>query len=440
MKFIYPGINAPLDTTKSLYAETTQGYFSHKESGKALNLDFIKKQGSYLDKWDKRTSFTREEYQALTREQRLQLYKLHTTRWNYTLSLLLKDPGAGPDSPLYAEKQFLQNLNENDEMRKLYAGWFIDYVESREGEASKAVEALFKKEMQLKPECDLSKEKQIAAKVRQFRANMAQLKSLPNNQPENKQSAIDQYETKAISNFIKHQLTEVGEADKIDLDTLEKTLKKAEEKCIKSLKKDSLSQVILATSNLCHPTISLAENWDQFESSANHQKIFLLLYNSNINLTECWNQVKDSTHLQKAVLALDGANISLAEHWEEVKGNEPLQKALTAAYDYLNTERSTWSKIQHSHGIGQTQQFICKLMAGEKKNLDSIQAEMQHWMQGYGRCARPSSSQQNSRFSFVYQSGIFPQVASPTLFLEANESEREAIKHTMLNPYLNLTK
>lgn len=226
MKFIYPGINAPLDTAKSLYAETTQGYFNHKESGEALDLDFIKKQENYLNKWDKRTSFTSEEYQELTHEQRLQLYRLHTTRWNYTLSLLLKNPGAGSDSPLYAEKQFLQNLNENEEMRKLYAGWFIGYVESREGETSKAVEALFKKEMQLKPECDLSKEKQIAAKVRLFRANMAQLKSLPINQSENKQSTINQYETKAISSFIKHQLTEVDKADKIDLYTFKKTLKK----------------------------------------------------------------------------------------------------------------------------------------------------------------------------------------------------------------------
>ncbi|QGP55235.1 hypothetical protein PsalMR5_02680 [Piscirickettsia salmonis] len=436
MKFIYPGINAPLDTAKSLYAETTQGYFNHKESGEALDLDFIKGQESYLNKWDKRTLFTREEYQALTYQQRLQLYKLHTTRWNYTLSLLLQNPDAGPGTPTYNEKQFLQNLNKNEEMRKLYAGWFIGYVENNQEKIDEAVEALFKKEMQLKPECDLSKEKQIAAKVRQFRANMTQLKSLPNNQPENKQSAIDQYETKAISNFIKHQLTEVGEADKIDLNTLEKTLKKAEEKCIKSLKKDSLSQVVLATSNLCHPTISLTENWDQFKSSTNHQKIFLLLHNSNINLTESWNQVKDNTHLQKAVLTLHGANISLAEHWEEVKGNEPLQKALAAAYDYLNTERSTWSKVQHSHGIRQTQQFICKLMAGENKNLDSIRAEMQHWIQGYGRCARPSSSQQDSRFSFTYQSGVFPQAPSSTPFLEASEGEREAIKHTMLNPYL----
>ncbi|OAJ35466.1 hypothetical protein [Piscirickettsia salmonis] len=436
MKFIYPGINAPLDTAKSLYDETTQGYFSHKESGKPLDLDFIKGQESYFAQWDKRTAFTREEYQALTHQQRLQLYRLHTTRWNYTLSLLLKDPGAGPDSPLYAEKQFLQNLNKNEEMRKLYAGWFIEYVENNQEKVDETVEALFKKEMQLKPEGDLSKEKQIAAKIRLFMANMAQLKSLPINQSENKQSAINQYETKVISSFIKHQLTEVAEADKIDLDALEKTLKKAEEKCIKSLKKDSLSQVILATSNLCHPTISLTDNWDQFESSTNHQKTFLLLHNSNINLTECWNQVKGSTHLQKAVLALHGENISLAEHWDKVKGNEPLQRALAAAYDYLNTQRSTWSKVQHRHGIGQTQQFICKLMAGENKNLGSIRAEMQQWLHGYGHFARPSSSQQDSRFSFTYQSGLFPQAASSTPFLEASEGEREAIKHTMLNPYL----
>ncbi|AKP73485.1 hypothetical protein [Piscirickettsia salmonis] len=411
MKFIYPGINAPLDTEKSLYAETTQGYFSHKESGKALDFNFIKKQESYFSQWDKRTAFTCEEYKALTHQQRLQLYRLHTTRWNYTLSLLLKDPGAGPDSPLYAEKQFLQNLNENEEMRKLYAGWFIDYVESREGETSKAVEALFKKEMQLKPECDLSKEKQIAVKVRGFRDEITELQAWLMNGSSAERIAIEKYDTKAVNQFIKYQLGQVSKSE------FNKTFERAQSKCNKVLK-NALHLTTSAASILTEKKIDLNSSveWERLKNSQHLQKAVLILHKSNINLADSWDTLKDNSHLQKAVLTLHHeSSINLTEHWDKVKNNSPLQKALAASYDYLNAERSSWSKMHHNHGIRQTHKFIRHLMASENQTLSGIQAEMQQWLHGYGHFSRASGSASNSRMSFALQSGLCPQADTPPL-------------------------
>ncbi|AKP73251.2 hypothetical protein [Piscirickettsia salmonis] len=128
------------------------------------------------------------------------------------------------DIAQWQEKDFLQSLNEHKEIRKLYAGWFLNQVESACGAITPKVESLFKKEMELAADDDLSKEKAIAKKVDQFRAHITQLEALAVNQTDAIKVALNNYNLAAVKFFILSQLNQ------IDTPSFEEELKQAKRK------------------------------------------------------------------------------------------------------------------------------------------------------------------------------------------------------------------
>ena len=176
MKISYPGISVPLDTTQSqrfkgekLDSLSGQTYFKTKSNEEPqqskLDIDFINKQKEFNEKdWDsERNSFTFHEYSSLDTKEKLQLTKLHAIRWHY--GLLLADSCAHTfDENIDNEKKFVQTADGDEETKKLYAGWYINQLESNGEKVTSDVKRLFKKEMQLTETVDLSPYENIAKK------------------------------------------------------------------------------------------------------------------------------------------------------------------------------------------------------------------------------------------------------------------------------------
>ncbi|WP_395167906.1 hypothetical protein ACGP04_09745 [Piscirickettsia salmonis] len=319
MKPIYPGLNTSLDTKnirfkgEPLYAIAGQSYFNIHEQGQMIDPSFIERQNKLTEtNWDARVQFSFQEYSALSPADRLQLTQLHAIRWNYALLLydhaisiaMAHDDYSDPrNTAQWQEKEFLQSLNGPKEIKKLYAGWFLNQVESAYGAITPKVESLFKKEMELAVDADLSKEKAIAKKVDQFRAHITQLEALAVNQTDEIKVALNNYNLAAIKFFILSQLNQ------IDTPSFKKDLEQAKNECDKVLK-DPQSRVTLLT---------------------------IALNNPAINITEHLEIIKNTPYLAKALLILHDSDISFQDSWEQVKDNTDLQKALTAAYDYTNS-------------------------------------------------------------------------------------------------------
>ncbi|WP_416431125.1 hypothetical protein [Piscirickettsia salmonis] len=413
MKPIYPGLNTSLDTKNSrfkgmpLYAIAGQSYFNTLEQDQMIDPDFIEKQNKLTEKnWDARVQFSFQEYSALSPADRLQLTRLHAIRWNYTLLLyehsisiaMARDDYPDPrGNDQWQEKEFLQSLNEHKEIRKLYAGWFLNQVENACGAITPKVESLFKREMELAASDDLSKDKAIAKKVDQFRDHITQLEALAVNQTDAIKVALNNYSLVAVKFFILSQLNQ------IDSPSFKEELEQKKNECDKVLK-DPQSRVTLLT---------------------------IALNNPEINITEHLETIKHAPYLAKALLILHDADISVKETWEQVKDNTHLQKALTAAYDYTNSGHFGWNKTHGNHGKNQTKQFIKNLMASADKNLGNIRAEMKQWVQGYGFFGQSSNLNNSSRLSFVSQSGLFGE--SATLFSYMNEGQRKEARRIILS-------
>ncbi|MGJ3494558.1 protein kinase domain-containing protein [Piscirickettsia salmonis] len=175
------------------------------------------------------------------------------------------------------------------------------------------------------------------------------------------------------------------------------------------------------------------DDWEQLKDSSILQKAIIALYRSDIKLARRdWEQLKDISNLQKAVCAVYGSGQKLTERWERLKDNSHLQAALAAAYDYLNNNEFSWSKTK-----GQTERFIQKLLDLEDKGLDSVKAEMRHWVKGYGVFGQSSKLHDLSRVRFAHQSGLFSDQsvdsAAATHFFAMNKDDRAIVKACILN-------
>ncbi|RNC76630.1 hypothetical protein DA717_14900, partial [Piscirickettsiaceae bacterium NZ-RLO2] len=241
MPIIYPGVQISLDTRqshrckgRSLCSFSGQSYFSSHptnkgQQGEKIDDLFIQEQDAHLKKdednensgWDSRNLFFLHEYQELTLNEKLQLTKLHATRWNYGLILFDKaldlDPSLAsePNQNILNEKRFVENLSsfnppdsdpiDVDKQLRLYAAWLFCLVEiEQERTSSLKVAKLFKKEMGLDEHCDLSKEVTIAITVDEFRRKLDALK-LPINHSGPRKAAIAQYEAAAVTSFVNYQ-------------------------------------------------------------------------------------------------------------------------------------------------------------------------------------------------------------------------------------------
>ncbi|MGJ3494276.1 hypothetical protein ACR9PT_06820, partial [Piscirickettsia salmonis] len=164
---------------------------------------------------------------------------------------------------------------------------------------------------------------------------------------------------------------------------------------------------------------------------AAHYQLLQTLTGPHIDISTYFQELDQSPDLEKALTALHYAGINLSENWQNLKANPHLQKALTAAYGYLNLDCSNQSNAAHGeHGKKQTHQFIQRLMAREDKSLNGIRSEMQKWVTGYSFFSLPSNTNDQSRVSFVCQSGLFSQTTTP--FFQMSKSERKKEKEEIL--------
>ncbi|MGJ3495575.1 hypothetical protein PsalN5692_00447 [Piscirickettsia salmonis] len=195
MPIIYPGIQVSLNTSESLVCKHRSSSSDDEESrslsslagqsyflgegdteaaravksnvrdkappcaqGSVINSLFIKEQAAFFtgNAWDSRNSFSYAEYSALTELEQLRLNRLHAVRWNYGRLLSEAEckevnKGSAGDEELRgslgAERTFLQQPEENESAGqictiKLYAGWFIWYVNNRHG-TNEAIAMMF---------------------------------------------------------------------------------------------------------------------------------------------------------------------------------------------------------------------------------------------------------------------------------------------------------
>ncbi|WP_059372358.1 hypothetical protein [Piscirickettsia salmonis] len=260
MSIMYPGLHISLDTENTrfkgnpLYSLSGQSYFFCQEQGMEVDSHYISQQSSYEEiDWDKRYKFSFSEYRALTSTDKLQLTRLHAMRWNYGL-LLLENylPEMSPsNSRLLTEKQFVESPSENELLQKLYAGWFIYQVESQCAGISEATERLFKIEMDLAPNCELSKEKEIARKISLFRKSLNLLKARPENSNPRTIAAINKHELAILTSFIKYQLGQINQGD------FEREIQTVEEQCAELLKDAPSKQFLKIAINILITCLTL---------------------------------------------------------------------------------------------------------------------------------------------------------------------------------------
>ncbi|MGJ3495558.1 protein kinase domain-containing protein [Piscirickettsia salmonis] len=174
-------------------------------------------------------------------------------------------------------------------------------------------------------------------------------------------------------------------------------------------------------------------DWEQLKDSSILQEAIIALYRSDIKLAQGdWEQLKDTSNLQKAVHTVYSSGQKLTERWEVLKDSSHFQAALTAAYDYLNNNEFSWNKTK-----GQTETFIQKLLDLEDKSLDSVKAEMRHWVKGYGVFGQSSKLHDLSRVRFAHQSGLFRDhfvdstVVTP--FFDMSKTDRKKEKQAILD-------
>ncbi len=175
------------------------------------------------------------------------------------------------------------------------------------------------------------------------------------------------------------------------------------------------------------------DDWEQLKDSSILQTAIIALYRSDIKLARGdWEQLKDTFNLQKAVHTVYSSGQKLTERWQVLKDNFHLQAALAAADDYLNNNEFSWNKTK-----GQTETFIQKLLDLEDKSLDSVKAEMRHWVKGYGVFGQSSKLHDLSRVRFAHQSGLFSDQsvdsAAATPFFAMNKDDRAIVKACILN-------